>query len=277
MEKVEIYIDHKNLKYLFSQKELNMRQRKWMELFKYYNDENLYHLGKANVLADAWSHRGVSIAAMMVQEWMLLRQMGEMSIFGPEKRPIILEDVEKLSSVGFSQRDDGLLLFQGWICVPDDAEIRNEILLKAHKSCGTSQTIWPPIVVTYSGVEVGNISMDFVTGLPRTMKRHHAIWVIVHRLIKSTHFLPIRKTYPLNQLTKMYIEEIMRLHDIPSSIVSDLDPRFTSHFREALHGILGTKLRFSTTFHPQTDRQIERTIQTVEEMLRICVLDFCGS
>ena len=80
------------------------------------------------------------------------------------------------------------------------------------------------------------------------------------RLTKLTHFLPIKKTYPLSHLAKMYIEEIVRLHGIPTSIVSNRDPRFTLRFWEALHEALGTKLKFSTAFHPQTDGQIERTL-----------------
>ena len=72
--------------------------------------------------------------------------------------------------------------------------------------------------------------MDFVSGLPRTAKRYDAIWVIVDHLTKSAHFLPIKKTYPMIHLAKMYIEEIVRLHRIPSSIVSDRDPCFTPHF-----------------------------------------------
>jgi len=75
-----------------------------------------------------------------------------------------------------------------------------------------------------------NISMDFVSGLPRTVKGCDAIWVVVDRLTKSAHFLPIKKTYPLNRLAKLYVEEMVRLHGVPSSIVSDQDPHFTSHF-----------------------------------------------
>jgi len=92
--------------------------------------------------------------------------------------------------------------------------------------------------------------MDFITGLPRTSKGHDAIWVIVDRLTKSAYFLPIKKTFPLNQLAKLYIEEVVRLHGIPTSIVSDRDPRFTSRFLGALHEALLNQLKFSTAFHP---------------------------
>ena len=97
------------------------------------------------------------------------------------------------------------------------------------------------------------ITMDFVTGLPRTSAGHDAIWVIVDRLTKSAHFLPIQIGHSLEKLARLYIQEIIRLHGIPSSIVSDRDPRFTSRFWGALQKAFGTKLHLSTAYHPQTD------------------------
>ncbi|GJU96751.1 putative nucleotidyltransferase, ribonuclease H [Tanacetum coccineum] len=121
------------------------------------------------------------------------------------------------------------------------------------------------------------ISMDFVTGLPTTQKRHDAIWVVVDRLTKSAHFLPIRKNYGISKLAEIFQQEIVRLHGTPTSIVSDRDPKFTSHFWKGLQKAWGTRLKFSTAFHPQTDGQSERTIQTLEDMLRACALEWTGS
>ena len=121
------------------------------------------------------------------------------------------------------------------------------------------------------------IAMDFVYGLPKTPRKKDAIWVIIDRLTKSAHFLPIRWGSSLEYLAKEYVNEIVRLHGVPVSIVSDRDPRFTSRFWMSLHKALGTKLNFSTAFHPQTDGQSERTIQTLEDMLRACVLEFKGA
>ena len=92
--------------------------------------------------------------------------------------------------------------------------------------------------------------MDFVLGLPRTQRDHDAIWVIVDRLTKSAHFLPINMKYPLEKLAKLYLDEIIRLHGIPVSIVSDRDPRFVSRFWQNMQEMLGTKMNFSTTYHP---------------------------
>ncbi|GJV96927.1 putative nucleotidyltransferase, ribonuclease H [Tanacetum coccineum] len=121
------------------------------------------------------------------------------------------------------------------------------------------------------------ISMDFVTGLPTTQKRHDAIWVVVDRLTKSAHFLPIRKNYGISKLAEIFRQEIVRLHGTPTSIVSDRDPKFTSRFWKGLQKAWGTRLKFSTAFHPQTDGQSERTIQTLEDMLRACALEWTGS
>ena len=95
--------------------------------------------------------------------------------------------------------------------------------------------------------------MDFMIGLPQTFIKNDAVWVIVDRLTKYAHFLPIQQTDSLDKLAHLYVKEIMRLHGVPISIVSDRDPRFTSHFWKSLQAAMGTQLHFSTAFHPQTD------------------------
>ena len=102
-----------------------------------------------------------------------------------------------------------------------------------------------------------DITMDFVVGLPRTKEGYDAIWVIVDRLTKSAHFLPVHTTYTMDRYAEIYVKEIVRLHGVPLSIVSDRDSRFTSSFWKSLHKALGTRLAFSTAFHPQTDGQSE--------------------
>jgi hypothetical protein len=118
-----------------------------------------------------------------------------------------------------------------------------------------------------------SISMDFVGMLTKTVKGFDSIWVIVDRLTKSAHFVPIKTGMSVAKLAEIYIEQIVRLHSIPSSIVSDQDPRFTSKFWESLQAALGTKLRLSSAYHPQTDGQMKRTIQSLEDLLRACVLE----
>ena len=118
--------------------------------------------------------------------------------------------------------------------------------------------------------------MTLIIGLPCTRTGFDAIWVIVDRLTKSAHFLHVHTKFSLDRLAELYINEIVKLHDVPVSIVSNRDPRFTSRFWPKLQNALGTTLHFSTAFHPQTEGQSERTIQTLEDMLRACVLDFKG-
>ena len=95
-----------------------------------------------------------------------------------------------------------------------------------------------------------HVTMDFVTGLPRTPQSKDSVWVIVDRLTKSAHFLPMRITDSVIVLSKLYVKEIVRLHGVPLSIVSDRDPRFTSQFWQSLQKALGTEIKLSSAFHP---------------------------
>ncbi|GJU86724.1 putative reverse transcriptase domain-containing protein [Tanacetum coccineum] len=121
------------------------------------------------------------------------------------------------------------------------------------------------------------ITMDLVTKFPRSSSGYDAIWVIVDRLTKSAHFLPIREDYKTEKLARIYINEIVARHGVPVSIISDRDGRFASHLWKSLQKALGTKLHMSTAYHPETDGQSEGTIQTLEDMLRACVNFFGGS
>ncbi|KAI3797434.1 hypothetical protein L1987_32691 [Smallanthus sonchifolius] len=122
-----------------------------------------------------------------------------------------------------------------------------------------------------------HITMDFITKLPRTAKGHDSIWIIMDRLMKSAHFLPIREMFSSKRLAEVFINEVVARHGMPLTIVSDRDTRFTSRFWKRFHEAMGTRLHISTAYHPQTDGQSERTIQTLEDMLRACVIDFDGS
>ena len=231
----------------------------------------------------------------------------------------IREEVKEGKNTEFSLSSDGILNFRGRVCVPDDPELRTQILTEAH---ATPYSIHPGATKMYKdlkekfwwsgmkgdvakfvekcltcqrvkaehqrpagelqSIEVPEwkweqISMDFVVGLPKTTNGYDAIWVIVDRLTKSAHFLPIKITYSLEQLAELYVRDVVRLHGVPMSIISDRDSRFTSTFWKSVQRAMGTKLKFSTAIHPQTDGQTERTIQTLEDMLRACILEFKGA
>jgi hypothetical protein len=119
-----------------------------------------------------------------------------------------------------------------------------------------------------------DISMDFIVGLPRTAKGYDSIWVIIDRLTKIAHFLPVKTYYPVLTYAQMYIARILSLHGVPKTIVSDRGPQFVSKFWEELHKSLGTKLLHSSAYHPQTSGQTERVNQILEDMLRACVMEF---
>nr|GEV21615.1 hypothetical protein [Tanacetum cinerariifolium] len=180
---------------------------------------------------------------------------------------------------------DGTLCLNNKSWVPCFDDLRTLIMHESHKSkysihLGFDKTYqdlkqlywWPNMKANISTYE--KITMDFVTKLPKTTHGYDTIWVIIDRLTKFAHFLTMRENDPMEKLMKLYMKEVVTRHGVPVSIISDSDGRFTLLFWQALHKALGTRLDMSTTYHPETDGQSKRTIQTLEDMLRAYVLDF---
>lgn len=119
-----------------------------------------------------------------------------------------------------------------------------------------------------------HIKMDFVTWFPKSKKGNDAIFVVIDKLSKVAHFLPVKESISAAQLAELYTSRIVSLHDVPMMISSDRGSIFTSKFWESIQSAMGTMIRFSTTFHPQTSGQVERVNQVLEDMLRACVISF---
>ena len=116
--------------------------------------------------------------------------------------------------------------------------------------------------------------MDFIVGLPKTSKGYGSIWVIVDRLTKLAHFLPVKTIYRAQHYAKLYISRILSLHGVPRTIISDRGTQFVARFWEHFHAAIGTQLNRSSAYHPQTDGQTERINQILEDMLRACALSY---
>lgn len=345
----KIYTDHKSLKYIFTQKELNMRQRRWLELIKDYDLTLEYKEGKANRVADALSRKsGPLLNFMRVLSKDLCEEFRKLeievvSLGGVKARlsamssePDLYAELRekqqndpKLQKIraakaqgraeNFTVAENGTMKFKGRWCVPNDPFLKDEIMKEAHN---TPYSVHPGGSKMYKDLKLSfwwpgmkkdvaefvakclvcqkvkiehqrpggllqplpipawkfdSVSMDFVMGLPNAAGGLNAVWVIVDRLTKVARFIPMKKTWSMEQMAEAYSNEIIRLHGVPREIVSDRDPRFLSHFWSSLQKAFGTNLKLSTAFHAATDGQTERTIQTLEDMLRACALEFQGS
>ncbi|WMV29788.1 hypothetical protein MTR67_023173 [Solanum verrucosum] len=156
----------------------------------------------------------------------------------------------------FSQGGGGVLRYQGRLCVPNNGMKRDivdfvakfpncqQVRIEHQKPGGMTQEINIP---TWKW-EV--INMDFIMGLPRTRRQHDSIWVIVDRVTKSAFFLSVKTTYSMEDYAKLYINEIVKLHGFPLSIISYRGPQLTSYFFKSFQKGVGTKVNLSTTFHP---------------------------
>ncbi|GJU56442.1 putative reverse transcriptase domain-containing protein [Tanacetum coccineum] len=325
--KCTVFTDHKSLQHILDQKELNMRQHRWLELLSDYDCDIRYHPGKANVVADALSRKErikpLRVRALVMTIGLdLPKQILEAQIEALKPENLENEDVggmirKDIPKEKLEPRADGTLCLNGRSWLPCYGDLRSVIMHESHKSKysihpGSEKMYqdmkklywWPNMkadIATYvskcltcakvkaehqrpSGLLVqpaipewkwDNITMDFITKLPKSSHGFDTIWVIVDRLTKSAHFLPIRENDPLDKLARLYLNRIVARHGIPVSIICDRDGRFTSNFWRSFQKALGTDSdELCTLYHRKRRGHSERTIQTLEDMLRACVIDF---
>ncbi|KAI3701002.1 hypothetical protein L2E82_45643 [Cichorium intybus] len=270
--KCTIYTDHKSLKYLMDQQDLNMRQRRWLDILKDYDCEILYHPGKANVVADALSRKRMCMPLRITCLRMIVTTSLPDMIRQSQSEAIKPENQNKERIKGqvpqLVKDSRGLLTRHNWIWMPTNGGIRQILLDEAHKS---KFSIHPGATKMYR-----DLREDYWWP---GMKRDVAWYVekcLTCRKVKAEHQKP-HETSTAQKLASIFIKEVITRHGMPISIVSNRDVRFTSRFWGKFQEELGSRLHFSTAYHPQTDGQSERTIQTLEDMLRACVMDFGGS
>ncbi|GJY97370.1 putative reverse transcriptase domain-containing protein [Tanacetum coccineum] len=277
-----VFTDHKSLQHILDQKELNMRQFRWIELLSDYDCDIRYHPGKENVMADALSRKEriepLRVRALVMTIRLdLPKRILEAQIEAKKPENLVNEDVggmirKDIPKERLEPRANETLCLHGRSWLPCYGDLRSMIMHESHKlkysihpgSEKMYQDVkklhwWPNMkadIATYvskcltctrvkadhqrpSGLLVqptipewkwDNIMMDFITKLPKLSQGFDTIWVIMDRLIKSAHFLPIRENDPLDKLARLYLNRIVARHGIPASIICDRDGRFTSNF-----------------------------------------------
>ncbi|GJZ02786.1 putative reverse transcriptase domain-containing protein [Tanacetum coccineum] len=287
--KCVVFTDHKSLQHILDQKELNMRQRRWLELLSDYDCELHYHPGKANVVADVLSQKNrpkpLRVKALVLTIGLNLPvQILNAQVEARKEENYRAEDLCGMIK-NLESRADGTLCLRNRSWIPCFGNLRALIMHESHKlkysihpgSDKMYQDLkklywWPNMkaeIAMYVGkcMTCAKIKAEYQKPSGLLVQPVIPVW-------KWENITMDFETDTMEKLTRQYLKEVVSRHGVPMSIISDRDSKFTSHFWQSLNDALGTQLDMSTAYHPQTDGQSERTIQTLEDMLRACVMDF---
>ncbi|XP_028764585.1 uncharacterized protein LOC114722675, partial [Neltuma alba] len=259
-----IHTDHQSLKHIKGQGKLNKRHARWLEFIETFPYVIRYKKGKENVVADALSRR---IDGYLFKE-------NRLCVPQCSLRELLVREAHGgglMGHFGVKKTLDVLHEHFFWPKMKRDVEriCAKCITCKKAKSRVLPHGLYTPLPVPSEPWV--DISMDFILGLPRSRKGMDSIFVVVDRFSKMAHFIACHKTDDATYIADLFFKEIVRLHGVPKSIVSDRDTKFLSHFWRILWGKLGTKLLFSTACHPQTDGQTEVVNRTLTQLLRTVI------
>ena len=312
-----LFSDHEALRFLSSQKKLNPRHAKWVEYIQAYTFVLRHRAGTENKVADALSRRALllnSISTEVVGFERLTDEYDNCPDFSEVYQALKLGPSSDHSE--YTLLDD-YLFKENKLCVPKtslrDFLIWETHAGGLAGHFGRNKTIliieekfyWPGLkrqvanivarcrtcaVAKHQRQNTGlytplpvpdcpwqDLSMDFVLGLPKTLRKHDSIFVVVDRFSKMAHFIPCSQTFDASRVAKLFLDQVVKLHGLPKTIVSDRDVRFTSYFWKTLWHLLGTKLKFSTAYHPQTDGQTEVVNRSLGNLLRCLVGESLGN
>ncbi|XP_040955925.1 uncharacterized protein, partial [Gossypium hirsutum] len=259
-----IHTDHESLKWLKGQGKLSKRHARWVEFIETFPYVIQYKTGKDNVVADALSRR---------YDGFLFR-LNRLCIPKCSMRELLIHEAHSgglMGHFGVAKTLDILQEHFHWPHMKKDVEkvCSKCITCKQAKSKVMPHGLYTPLPIPTSPWV--DLSMDFILGLPRTKKGRDSIFVVVDRFSKMSHFIPCHKTDDATHVADLFFKEVVRLHGIPKTIVSDRDVKFLSHFWKVLWGKLGTKLLYSTTCHPQTNGQTEVVNRVLSTLLRAII------